>query len=67
MLPLIDRDVEFTYWEYTLPLTTLGFISPGNNIIQVLAEDHGGATFFDLKLTTGDVIPFIDYDQTMEN
>ncbi|MBN2333324.1 MAG: PEP-CTERM sorting domain-containing protein [Deltaproteobacteria bacterium] len=44
------------YWEYTLPLTTLGFISPGDNIIQVLAEDHGGATFFDLKLT-GDVAP----------
>lgn len=40
-----------SYWEYTLPLTTLGFISPGANLIQVLAEDHGGATFFDLKLT----------------
>ena len=43
-----------SYWEYSLPLTTLGFISPGVNWIQVLAEDHGGATFFDLKLT-GDV------------
>lgn len=45
-----------SYWEYTLNLTTLGFLSPGQNIIQVLAEDHGGATFFDLKLT-GDVAP----------
>ena len=44
------------YWEYSLPLSTLGFISPGNNLIQVLAEDHGGATFFDLNLT-GDVTP----------
>ncbi|MGV1098374.1 PEP-CTERM sorting domain-containing protein [Thiovibrio sp. JS02] len=39
------------YWEYTLPLTTLAFISPGENLIQVLAEDHGGATFFDLQLS----------------
>ncbi len=39
-----------SYWEYTLPLTTLGFVN-GANVIQVLAEDHGGATFFDLKLT----------------
>ena len=45
-----------SYWEYTLPLTTLGFVSPGSNVIQVLAEDHGGATFFDLKLT-GEVAP----------
>jgi hypothetical protein len=45
-----------SYWEYTLPLTTLGFVSPGSNVIQVLAEDHGGATFFDLKLS-GEVAP----------
>lgn len=43
-----------SYWEYALPLTTLGFIAPGTNTIQVLAEDHGTATFFDMKLT-GDV------------
>ena len=45
-----------SYWEYSLNLTTLGFISPGTNVIQVLAEDHGVATFIDLKLT-GDVTP----------
>jgi len=39
------------YWEYTLPLGTSSFIYPGENLIQVLAEDHGSATFFDLKLT----------------
>ena len=38
-------------WEYTLGLTDSAFLSPGVNTIQVLAEDHGGATFFDLKLT----------------
>ena len=45
-----------SYWEYSLPLTTLDFISPGDNLIQVLAEDHGVATFIDLKLT-GEVAP----------
>ncbi len=44
-----------SYWEYTLGLTTTPFKS-GQNLIQVLAEDHGGATFFDLKLI-GDVTP----------
>ena len=44
------------YWEYTLGLSASPFLSPGLNLIQVLAEDHGGATFFDLKLT-GDVSP----------
>jgi len=53
-----------SYWEYALPLTTLGFISPGSNVIRVLAEDHGGATFFDLKLT-GDVIPSVPEPATM--
>jgi hypothetical protein len=38
------------YWEYVLPLSTIGFVE-GLNVIQVLAEDHGGATFFDMKLT----------------
>lgn len=45
-----------SYWEYSLLPTTFGFNSPGNNVIQVLAEDHGVATFFDLKLT-GNVAP----------
>ncbi len=39
-----------TATEYTLPLgTAVSF--PERNLIQVLAEDHGSATFFDLKLT----------------
>lgn len=38
------------YWEYNLDLTALGFIENDVNYIQVLAEDHGGATFFDLSL-----------------
>ncbi len=39
------------YWEYTFPLSASAFLSTGDNLIQVLAEDHGGGTFFDLKLT----------------
>jgi len=46
-----------SYWEYTIPLTTPAFISPGLNMIQVLAEDHGVATFFDLKLTGNVTVP----------
>lgn len=45
-----------SYWEYTIPLGTSSFISPGINVIQVLAEDHGVATFFDLELS-GNVSP----------
>lgn len=43
------------YWEYTLDLQKSGFVN-GTNLIQVLAEDHGGITFFDMKLTA-DVTP----------
>lgn len=43
------------YWEYTFSLPTSLF-SAGSNTIEILAEDHGGATFFDLELT-GDVAP----------
>lgn len=38
------------YWEYNLDLTALGFVENDFNYIQVLAEDHGVATFFDLSL-----------------
>ncbi len=37
-------------WEYSYSLTT-SYLVNGNNIIQVLAEDHGGSTYFDMKLT----------------
>lgn len=43
-----------TYWEYELPLSGLNESYTGsdtNYLIQILAEDHGGATFFDLQLT----------------
>ncbi|MDD2463566.1 MAG: PEP-CTERM sorting domain-containing protein [Desulfobulbus sp.] len=43
------------YWEYTLQIDQKWFTT-GENTIQVLAEDHGGATFFDLKMTA-DVTP----------
>lgn len=43
------------YWEYNLTIPTSYFVSGVNNV-QVLAEDHGGGTFFDLKLS-GDVAP----------
>jgi hypothetical protein len=45
-----------SYWEYTLLLDSTPFLSPGYNLIQVLAEDHGAKTFFDLKLS-GDAAP----------
>lgn len=44
------------YWEYVLSVDNGYVFAPGENIIQVLAEDHGAKTFFDLKLT-GDVPP----------
>jgi hypothetical protein len=43
------------YWEYTLPVSGSLF-STGVNELAVLAEDHGGATCFDMKLTA-DVRP----------
>jgi hypothetical protein len=44
-----------TIWEYNQPLSASPFIQ-GLNYIEVLAEDHGGITYFDMKLT-GDVAP----------
>ncbi|MEI6205557.1 MAG: PEP-CTERM sorting domain-containing protein [Desulfuromonadales bacterium] len=43
-------------WEYTLDISSSPFVFSGNNLIQVLAEDHGGSTYFDMKLTA-DVAP----------
>lgn len=39
-----------SYWEYTLS-TASSFFHDGVNELAVLAEDHGGATCFDMKLT----------------
>jgi hypothetical protein len=38
-----------TYWEYNYALNPASLVQ-GVNTLQVLAEDHGGATFFDMQL-----------------
>lgn len=49
-----DNAEGFTsYWEYTYTASSISnLLQAGENTIQVLAEDHGGVTFFDLQLTT---------------
>lgn len=40
-----------SYWEYTFTLSpATSYIVGGTNTIKILAEDHGGSTFFDMKL-----------------
>jgi len=43
------------YWEYDLTIDS-SYFNSGLNTISVLAEDHGGLTYFDMKLA-GDVAP----------
>ncbi len=43
------------YWEYSIPVAGT-FLHPGNNTVQVILEDHGGLTGFDMMLTA-DVLP----------
>ena len=38
-----------SYWEYNFALNSSPLLQ-GLNTLQVLAEDHGGATFFDMKM-----------------
>lgn len=38
-----------SYWEYEYALDP-ALLQQGTNVLQVLAEDHGGITFFDLQL-----------------
>lgn len=38
------------YWEYTFTNSS-ALLSGGTNVLKILAEDHGGATFFDMQLT----------------
>jgi hypothetical protein len=38
------------YWEYTFT-NSASLLKAGTNTLKILAEDHGGATFFDMKLT----------------
>jgi hypothetical protein len=50
-----DNAEGFTnYWEYSYSLNPSALVQ-GLNTLQILAEDHGGATFFDMALT-GDVV-----------
>lgn len=44
-----------SYWEYTFSIDRSLFVQ-GLNIIEILAADHGGATFFDLELNA-DITP----------
>ena len=44
-----------SYWEYNFAIDSSYFVQ-GVNKIDVLAEDHGGITFFDMELT-GNVVP----------
>ncbi len=37
------------YWEYIIPIANNYFVQ-GLNTISVIVEDHGGGTFFDLRL-----------------
>ena len=37
------------YWEYTFTIDANSLLM-GTNVVEVLAEDHGGLTFFDMEL-----------------
>jgi hypothetical protein len=43
------------YWDVTLGINPSVFVQ-GMNVIEVLAEDHGGGCFFDMELS-GDIVP----------
>lgn len=43
------------YWEYTYTVSAASLVQ-GVNRLEAFAEDHGGATYFDMRLF-GDVIP----------
>jgi len=48
-----------SYWEYSLSVDPSVFVQ-GTNVIEVLAEDHGGLTFFDMQMkgdVTAPVVP----------
>ena len=53
-----NQDGGTSIWEYKYTLNPSYFIN-GWNFIQVLAEDHGGGTYFDMKLSA-DVTPVPD-------
>ncbi|MBF0258984.1 MAG: VPLPA-CTERM sorting domain-containing protein [Desulfamplus sp.] len=51
----VNAERYTNYWEYTITVPR-SYFTTGSNLLTVLAEDHGGATFFDMKLTA-DVNP----------
>lgn len=41
-----------SYWEYTFTLSpATSYLVGGTNTLKILAEDHGGSTYFDMKLS----------------
>jgi len=45
----INRESWTYYWEYTSDIDS-SVLNKGINYVNVLAEDHGGLTFFDMQL-----------------
>lgn len=43
-----------SYWEYAINVAP-SLLVQGLNVLEVLAEDHGGLTYFDLKLSSSNV------------
>lgn len=52
----INAEGYTSYWEYELAINPSDFVI-GTNTIRVLAEDHGVATFFDMKLAGDMAVP----------
>ena len=45
-----NQEYYTTYWEYTFSVPA-SYLMTGSNTLKVLAEDHGGKSFFDMRLT----------------
>jgi hypothetical protein len=56
-------NTTFPQWEYT-QLVDGSLFHQGTNLIQVLTEDHGGNTYFDMQLT-GDLTANVPEPATM--
>ena len=60
-----ENDEGYTsYWEYTLNIDP-SLLLQGSNSIQVLAEDHGVLTFFDMKLSSSNVVASVPEPATI--
>jgi hypothetical protein len=58
-----DAEGNTNYWEYTQSVSNSLF-HQGDNVIQVLTEDHGSNTYFDMKLA-GDISTSVPEPTTM--